>query len=145
MDDGFRAADADRERVAAVLREEMAVGRLTMEEFEDRLSRAYEAKTWADLRALTADLPVDIAFEGEVRRAAPPAEPVPQPVGGPPARGFPWFAPFLLIPLIGMGFAVAHGAFGALIPMAFIIWFIVGAGSHRARRRAHYRAHYRMR
>lgn len=146
MDDGIRAADADRERVAAALREEMAVGRLTMEEFEDRLSRAYTAKTWAQLRELTTDLPVDIAFEGEVRQAPKP-KPEPQPAGGPPARGpgFPWFAPFLLIPLIGMGVAVAHGAFGALIPMAIIVWFVIGGAAHRSRRRSNYRAHYRMR
>lgn len=141
MDDGIRAADADRERVAAALREEMAVGRLTMEEFEERLSRAYAAKTWAELRELTADLPVDIAFEGEVRPARPKPAPEPQPAGGPPAHGhgFPWFAPFLLIPLVGMGIAVAHGAFGALIPMAVIIWFVIGGAAHRSRRRAHYR------
>lgn len=141
--DQMRAADVDRERVAAALREEMAVGRITMEEFEDRLSRAYEAKTWEELRALTADLPVDIAFEGEVRRPSPAAAPVPPPqVAGPPARGFPWFAPFLLIPLVGMGIAVAHGAIGALIPMAIIIWCVLGSGAHRAARR---RAHCRMR
>ena len=136
MDDGIRAADVDRERVVAALREEMAVGRLTMDEFEDRLSRAYAAKTWRDLRALTADLPVDIAFEGESR---PAPKPEPLPVGGPPSRRFPWFAPFLLIPLIGMGIGVAHGAIGALIPMAIILWCVFGAGAHRARRRAHYR------
>lgn len=141
MDDGIRASDADRERVAAVLREEMAVGRLTMEEFEDRLSRAYAAKTWAQLRELTADLPVDIGFDGEVREPAPAAGvPRPRPMGGPPARGFPWFAPFLLIPLIGMGFAVTRGAFGALIPMAIIIWVVFGSCARRSRR-----THYRMR
>lgn len=134
MDDGIRASDADRERVAAALREEMAIGRLTMEEFEDRLSRTYAAKTWAELRELIVDLPVDIAFDGEVQKPAPAAAPAPQPVGGPPARGFPWFAPFLLIPLIGMGFAVARGAFGALIPMAIIIWVVFGSFARRARR-----------
>ena len=138
MDDGIRAADADRERVAAALREEMAVGRLTMEEFEERLSRTYAAKTWAGLRELTADLPVDIAFEGEVRQARPRQVPEPQPAGGRPAYrpGFPWFAPFLLIPLVGMGIAVAHGSLGALIPMAVIAWIVFGGAAHRMRRRA---------
>ena len=139
MDDGIRAADADRERVAAALREEMAVGRLTMDEFEDRLSRTYAAKTWSELRVLTTDLPVDITFDGEVRKA-PAAKPaMPQPAGGPPSRHFPWFAPFLIIPLIGMGIGVAHGAFGALIPMAIIMWILLGSGAHRARRRNQYR------
>lgn len=144
MDDRIRASDADRERVAAALREEMAIGRLTMEEFEDRLSRTYAAKTWAELRELIVDLPVDIAFDGETKKPAPTPGPAPQPVGGPmggpPARGFPWFAPFLIIPLIGMGFAVARGAFGALIPMVIIIWIVFGSFARRSRR-----THYRMR
>lgn len=140
MDDGIRASDADRERVAAALREEMAIGRLTMEEFEDRLSRTYAAKTWAQLRELIVDLPVDIAFDGEVKKPVPPAGPAPLPVGAPPARRFPRFSPFLLIPLIALGIAVAHGAFGALIPMAIIVWCILGSAVHRSRR-----AHYRMR
>lgn len=140
MDDGIRASDADRERVAAALREEMAVGRLTMEEFEDRLARTYAAKTWAQLRELTTDLPVDITFDGEVGKRAAAAGPVGGPVGGPPARGFPWCAPFLLIPLVGMGLAVARGAFGALIPMAIIIWVVFGSVVRRPRR-----THYRMR
>lgn len=142
MDDGIRASDGDREKVAAALREEMAIGRLTMDEFEDRLSRAYDAKTWAQLRELTVDLPVDIGFDGEPRKPAPvgAGAPMPRPVGEPPARGFPWFAPFLIIPLVGMGFAVARGAFGALIPMAIIIWIVFGSFARRSRR-----THWRMR
>lgn len=143
---GMRAADSDRERVAAALREEMAVGRLTLEEFDERLSSVYAAKTWDELRAQLTDLPVDITFEGETRRprpsgmsppvprtAAPPMGPQP---GGRPVRRVPWFTPFLLIPLFGMGIAVTHGAFGALIPMFLIIWFVLGVG--RGRRRYHY-------
>lgn len=140
----MRAADTDRERVAAALREEMAVGRLTMEEFDDRLSRAYEAKTWDELRVLTSDLPVDITFDGEAApKAAAPRGSLPGSAPGEAhAHRFPWFAPFLIIPLIGMGIAVAHGAFGALVPMAIIVWMIV---VRRPRRRVHYRARYRMR
>ena len=140
MDDGFRAADADRERVAVALREEMVVGRLTMEEFEDRLSRAYAAKTWGELRALTTDLPVDIAFDGENRKPAPAAGRPPQRMAGRPARGFPWPALFLIFPMIGLVSAVLHGATGALIPLAIIGWMVIGSVVHRSRR-----AHYRMR
>lgn len=143
---GMRAADADRERVAAALREEMAVGRLTFEEFEERLSSTYAAKTWDELRAQLKDLPVDITFEGETRRprpsgappvashlAAPPMGPHP----GRPARRVPWFGPLLLIPLFALGIAVTRGAFGALIPLFIIAWCLLGAG--RGRRRYHYR------
>lgn len=140
MDDGIRASDADRERVAAALREEMAVGRLTMEEFEERLSRTYAAKTWAQLRELTTDLPVDIAFDGEVRKAPPTVGPAARPAGAPSARRIPRFSPLLLIPLVALGIAVAHGAFGALIPMAIIAWCVLGSAVRRPRR-----THYRMR
>jgi hypothetical protein len=35
----------------------MAAGRLTVDEYEDRLARAYAAKTYGELDALTVDLP----------------------------------------------------------------------------------------
>jgi hypothetical protein len=53
----LRAADSDRTAAATVLGEHMAAGRLTVEEYEDRLARAYAAKTYGDLDALTIDLP----------------------------------------------------------------------------------------
>jgi uncharacterized protein DUF1707 len=57
MDETLRAADRDRDRVAEVLREHYAVGRLTMEEFDERSTAAAKAKTLGDLRVLTSDLP----------------------------------------------------------------------------------------
>jgi hypothetical protein len=53
----LRAADADRMAVASVLGEHMAAGRLTVDEYEERLTRAYAAKTYGELDELTADLP----------------------------------------------------------------------------------------
>lgn len=57
MDETLRAADRDRDRVAEVLREHYAMGRLTMEEFDERGTAAANAKTLGDLRILTTDLP----------------------------------------------------------------------------------------
>ncbi|MET9292868.1 DUF1707 domain-containing protein [Streptomyces sp. NPDC003077] len=53
----LRASDADRERVAETLRNAHAEGRLDFEEFEERLETAYKARTFGELRPLTADLP----------------------------------------------------------------------------------------
>ncbi|WP_406727351.1 DUF1707 domain-containing protein [Streptomyces sp. GD-15H] len=53
----LRASDADRERVAAVLRDAVAEGRLDMEEFEERLDATYRARTYRELEPLTRDLP----------------------------------------------------------------------------------------
>lgn len=69
----LRASDADRERVAEVLREAVAEGRLTMEEFDERLDAAYRARTYAELEPLTRDLPVGGAAGLPVVRA--PGEP----------------------------------------------------------------------
>jgi hypothetical protein len=57
MDDRIRVSDADRERVAARLREHFAEGRLSQEELDERLSAALGAKTAGDLRRVMADLP----------------------------------------------------------------------------------------
>ncbi|MEI4271683.1 DUF1707 domain-containing protein [Klenkia sp. LSe6-5] len=58
----LRAADTDRTAVAEVLGRALHEGRLTVEEYDERLAAAYAARTHADLAVLTADLP------------APPAE-----------------------------------------------------------------------
>jgi hypothetical protein len=56
-DPRIRASDEDRDRAASLLREHHAVGRLTPEEFSERLDKVYEAKTIGDLDELLADLP----------------------------------------------------------------------------------------
>ncbi|WP_246267314.1 DUF1707 SHOCT-like domain-containing protein [Nonomuraea typhae] len=53
----MRASDADRDRVAAVLSEALATGRLTTAEHADRLDVAYSATTVGELVPLTRDLP----------------------------------------------------------------------------------------
>jgi hypothetical protein len=52
----LRASDADRELIVSVLHEACADGRLTVAEHEERLERAYQAKTLGELAELTADL-----------------------------------------------------------------------------------------
>jgi len=54
----LRASDADRERAAETLRRAAAVGRLTMEELDERLDAAYASRTRAELERLTADVVV---------------------------------------------------------------------------------------
>jgi hypothetical protein len=51
-----RASDADRERVANVLRRAGGSGQLTVEELDERVAAAYAAQTHADLDRLTEDL-----------------------------------------------------------------------------------------
>ena len=54
----LRASDADRERAADTLRRAAGVGRLTVEELDERLSAAYAARTRAELERLVADVVV---------------------------------------------------------------------------------------
>jgi DUF1707 SHOCT-like domain len=56
-DPNIRASDADRDRAASLLREHHAAGRLTAEEFAERLDRAFAAKTVGEIDALLMDLP----------------------------------------------------------------------------------------
>jgi hypothetical protein len=74
----LRAADTDRAAVATVLGQHMSAGRLTVAEYDERLARAYAAKTYGELAELTADLPT----------AAPAVRPDPLPAvgGSTPAR-----------------------------------------------------------
>lgn len=53
----LRVADRDREAVAKRLGAALAEGRLDLDEFDERVAKAYAAKTVADLAGLTADLP----------------------------------------------------------------------------------------
>lgn len=64
-----RVADADREQLASELREHMLAGRLTPEEFEDRLERAYKSATRGELEELRADLPMSpTAFDAALSK-----------------------------------------------------------------------------
>lgn len=53
----LRVSDADRERVAESLRESCGEGRLRLDELEERLDRAYAARTASELAPLVGDLP----------------------------------------------------------------------------------------
>jgi len=76
----MRASSADRERAVDVLKAGFTEGRLTQDEYNDRMGRAYAARTYGDLTALTADLPA-----GALPLPALPSWPVP--AYQPPAAG----------------------------------------------------------
>jgi DUF1707 SHOCT-like domain len=68
----LRASHADREHVINVLKAAFVQGRLTRDELDARVDQTFAARTYAELAALTADLPAGLAR--------------PEPVGK-PARG----------------------------------------------------------
>jgi uncharacterized protein DUF1707 len=114
-DPRIRASDADRDRVAEALREHHAAGRLTMEEFQERLDRAYAARTLGELDALTADLPAIDLYQLPI-----PAERHAQhfpPAQGPQLHGR--LAPVWL---------AAWGSWVSLSLILLVVWLLTGAG-----------------
>jgi hypothetical protein len=55
----LRASDADREAIAERLRAAAIEGRLEPDELEERLERAFRARTYGELDRLVLDLPAD--------------------------------------------------------------------------------------
>ncbi|MFC3741366.1 DUF1707 SHOCT-like domain-containing protein [Paractinoplanes deccanensis] len=53
----MRAGDDDRRQIADTLKTALDEGRLDLAEYDERLQRAYAAKTYGDLDLLIADLP----------------------------------------------------------------------------------------
>jgi hypothetical protein len=68
----LRASNADRERVVEVLKAAFVQGRLEKDELDLRVGRVFASRTYADLNALTTDLPVRPA-------TAQPPEPAREP------------------------------------------------------------------
>jgi Domain of unknown function (DUF1707) len=112
-----RASDADRDRTVAALGEHLAAGRLTLEEFDERMDKAYAAKTLGELDRLMADLPE--AGPGQLpdapadRSAASPPLTRQRPPGPIEARRGNWRA--------------AGGAWLAISLVLFVIWLASGA------------------
>ena len=71
-----RASDAERDQAAEALRVAYAEGRLTRAELDQRTGAAYTAKTRADLRGLTSDLPGAISAQQAHRRPVIPDLPL---------------------------------------------------------------------
>jgi class 3 adenylate cyclase len=55
-----RVSDAERDRTVAQLREHVVEGRLTLDEFSERVGRALGSRTHGDLEAVMTDLPATI-------------------------------------------------------------------------------------
>jgi DUF1707 SHOCT-like domain len=118
VDANIRASDADRDRAAAALREHLAAGRLTVEEFGDRLERAFAARTLGDLEELMADLPAgDLDLLDQAASPRPAPGPGEQPLDelGPAWRAI--WRPWLVITVFFFVLWLVSGAAGGA-------WFV---------------------
>jgi Domain of unknown function (DUF1707)/Cell wall-active antibiotics response 4TMS YvqF len=75
-DDSLRVSDAERDAVLRTLGDHAAVGRLTLDELEDRSGQALAAKTRGDLATLTSDLPREPGQASELSAAPSRRKPV---------------------------------------------------------------------
>jgi hypothetical protein len=57
---GLRASRADRERVIDLLKAAFVEGRLARDEFDTRVGQALMSRTYAELAAVTADIPAEL-------------------------------------------------------------------------------------
>jgi hypothetical protein len=62
QDDSMLVSDAERDATLKILGDHAAVGRLSLDELEDRADRALTCRTRGELSALTSDLPNDTAL-----------------------------------------------------------------------------------
>lgn len=113
-----RASDRDRNEVAERLREAAAEGRLTADELDERLARAFSAVTYGELDTLIDDLPLPV-----------PAPPPPRLVRAGWWRRFgAWVIDGIVVGLItGILSAILHGGIGGwlgvLVSIAYFVFF----------------------
>jgi hypothetical protein len=149
--DEMRASDADREKIAQFLQEQVGEGRLTLTEFEERSNRAYAATTVGELRALVKDLPNDLfpqaqAFSpfGQPLGATPWQQQFPTPnlpswqQRGVPARQVRTSPLLLIVGVLVIGAVIATmvttGIF--VLPLLFPLFILLsrfGGGGQRRR------------
>ena len=117
--DNLRVSEADREEASARLAEHYSTGRLTDDDYYERLDAVWSAKVRADLEMLFTDLPKSVP-------QPPPA--VRRPRRGRP-RAFPLVACFLLVAIGLVVMGVPWWIFAAIAGGALVF----RKGHHRSR------------
>jgi hypothetical protein len=121
-DPQLRASDDDRDRTASLLREHHAAGRLTPDEFQERLDATFEAKTLGQLQELLADLPsIDLYHlpEQSMRRGQQATASGSLTTPEPPGRLSPHWRG-------------AWGSWASVSLLLFAIWLVTAITSHSA-------------
>jgi hypothetical protein len=138
---GMRAGDGDRQAVADQLKAALDDGRLDLGEYDDRLRRAYAARTYGELHGLLTDLPGTIPPQ---RSRVEPAAGAPAPAA--PASGMPnWVRPYggvvaiavavWVITSIAAGEVLYFWPVWMLFPLIFVVaGMMTGRSSRRDRR-----------
>jgi hypothetical protein len=128
VDRSLRAANADRDAIGDILRRQHVAGRLDTDEFAERYGRSLQAKTYAELDELIADLPAH----------AEPVSALGAPVGRSPggistgkgnwrggARWTGWLPRLPVFIWLAVAVAIAVASGGHLLWVAFPLLFFV--------------------
>jgi len=115
----LRASHADREQVINVLKAAFVQGRLAKDELHARVDQTFASRTYAELAAITADLPAGLAaITADLPAGLARPEPVRRPARGEGER--PVARPG---PVIG----VATGLYAGVWPLALLVPWPQGA------------------
>ena len=115
----LRASHTDREQVIDTLKAAFVQGRLTKDELDARAGQAFAARTYADLAALTTDLPAGLAG------AAPPRAQAGRPVSN-AAKAGTWLIFAVAVPVV-LSFLGGGQLFLLLTPFYFMALAFLGA------------------
>jgi DUF1707 SHOCT-like domain len=136
----LRASHADREQVIGMLKAAFVQGRLAKDELDMRVGQALASRTYADLAALTADLPAGLARTQPVRK---PARAKARPTAIVKARPTAIVAVILCPAGIYASAGVVHAVLIgnerlliALMPVfiSFVVWMVAGIVNWRDKR-----------
>ena len=146
--DSMRIGDSERDEAVSMLQEHHAAGRLSTEEFDERMGKALEARTASDLVGLFFDLPAPRPGLDLAAQPQPQPEPVVAPWAGAPQApatwgadddqlqhrpmARPWFAQWwIILPFVIMG---TRGIWWIIPMVALWIWVIWPAIEQNRRR-----------
>jgi hypothetical protein len=133
----LRASHADREHVLDVLKAAFVQGRLTKDEFDIRVGQTFASRTYAELAALTADIPAGLIGVQPLRKPARAETPHPQNK----AVNSCACAALAVVVLGAALFTGNFGLFFVVVAAIFGILFVVGGrmaySSHKKRSTRH--------
>ena len=123
----LRASNADRDRVIEMLKSAFVQGRLTKDEFEDRVGQTLAARNHAELAALTADIPAGLALPPPPRASGRDLDRLRESKAARATAGAALAAGLLTIAAIGNGSNDPATGLAAVILLS-PVWVLVLAG-----------------
>ena len=127
----MRVSDSERQAVVEVLKRALDDGRLKMDEYVERMEKAYEALTIGDLEQLHDDLPTGAPASPAIPPPAPAPARAPQPVylvNSPPPVPPPTPHPGLRGAYVDLpgGLKVLWTILFAAVAINVVVWVLVG-------------------